>query len=213
MRITLVMVAEPEPLHVRGRDKMIILLYLIVILGWALLILIIKCRKAREKRIAMAEPQNQNAIHVIQIGNTFYDVIPINNPSASVARCPRRCHHHSHCRRSVRVQRSESNSSINNINAHTNPSFVLDEGVYPGAPPSGLEAPPSYDEVIRLPNQYPKITSSSTVVTPINEHPPPTIAEIEGNDNSITTITSLSPAVFSNQQQRTPANETRTCVT
>lgn len=36
---------------------MIILLYLIVIFGWALLILVIKCRKAREKRIALAQQE------------------------------------------------------------------------------------------------------------------------------------------------------------
>lgn len=66
------MVAEAA--HVHGHEKvrslvcaselillqsfqMIILLYLIVIFGWALLILVIKCRKAREKRIAMAQQE------------------------------------------------------------------------------------------------------------------------------------------------------------
>lgn len=39
---------------------MIILLYLIVIFGWALLILVIKCRKAREKRIAMAQQEGKS---------------------------------------------------------------------------------------------------------------------------------------------------------
>lgn len=67
------------------------------------------------------------------------------------------------------------------------------------APPPGLEAPPSYDEVIRLPNQYPKL--NSTAVTPVNENPPPTIAEIEANGHSITTITSSSPAVITSQQR------------
>jgi hypothetical protein len=65
-----------------------------------------------------------------------------------------------------------------------------------------LEAPPSYDEVIRLPNQYPKL--NSTTVTPVSENPPPTIAEIEANGHSITTITSLSPAVITNQPSRSP---------
>jgi hypothetical protein len=43
--------------------QMIILLYLIVILGWALLILIIKCRKAREKRIALAQQEGEKAFY------------------------------------------------------------------------------------------------------------------------------------------------------
>lgn len=149
---------------------------------------------------------------MIQIGNTFYDVIPITNPSASATRC----HHHSHCRRGYNIRHSESNSSLN-ANSHSNPTFVMDEGIYPSgepasvlclmiqsinsfsAPPPGLEAPPSYDEVIRLPNQYPKL--NSTAVTPVNENPPPTIAEIEANGHSITTITSSSPAVITNQQR------------
>lgn len=154
--------------------------------------------------------QTQGAVHVIQIGNSFYDVIPITNPSSSTARC----HHHGHCRRGFHIRHSASNSSLD-INSHTNPTFVLDEGVYPSgkpqksaavdfstyfaisAPPPGLEAPPSYDEVIRLPNHYPKITSS-TSVTPVNENPP-TIAEIEANGHSITTLTSSSPAVITSQ--------------
>lgn len=123
-------------------EQMIILLYLTVIFGWALLILVIKCRKAREKRIALAQQegthyenvlgradifiwshvsaQTQNAVHVIQIGNSFYDVIPITNPSST------RCHHN--CRRGYQIRHSTSNSSLN---AHTNPTFVLDEGIYP----------------------------------------------------------------------------------
>lgn len=199
---------------------MIILLYLIVILGWALLILVIKCRKAREKRIALAqqEAQIENSVHVIQIGNTFYDVIPITNPSSSVTHC----HHHSHCRRGYHMRHCDSNSSLN-ANSHTNPTFVMDEGVFPGgelikgclisqnlrqfilAPAAGLEAPPSYDEVIRLPNQYPKLNNSTAVT--VSENPPPTIAEIEANGDSVTTITSLSPAVITSQQ-RNSANRT-----
>lgn len=124
---------------------MIILLYLIVISGWALLILLIKCRKAREKRIAMEQQQGmtrigifgicvtkitinflpfsaqiQNAVHVIQIGNSFYDVIPISRCSHSHSRC-----------RGFHIRNSESNSSLSQANSHVNPSFILEEGVYP----------------------------------------------------------------------------------
>ena len=107
--------------------EMIILLYLCVILGWALLILVIKCRKAREKRLLLQqqqEAQAQAAVHVIQIGNNFYDVIPITNNGS-------RCsldHTHPHtCRRFLQ---SNSTSSLNR-QSHTNPSFIMDESIFP----------------------------------------------------------------------------------
>lgn len=133
-------------------------------------------------------------------------MIPVTNPS--------RCHHSHPCRRGYQIRQSSSNLSLN---AHTNPTFVLDEGVYPSgkmvnqfneneisecisAPPVRNELPPSYDEVIRLPNQYPK--PQSTLATPEgdNEHPP-TIAEIEASEQSIATISSSSPALITNQQR------------
>lgn len=49
--------------------QMIILLYLIVILGWALLILVIKCRKAREKRIALAQQEGEKIDFLLKLAN------------------------------------------------------------------------------------------------------------------------------------------------
>lgn len=60
------------------------------------------------------------------------------------------------------------------------------------APAPSHEMPPSYDEVIRLPNQYPKRDS---VHASRENLPPPTIEEIEGS-HSITTITSQTPAII-----------------
>ena len=60
------------------------------------------------------------------------------------------------------------------------------------APASSLEAPPCYDDVIRLPNQYPKRNSA-------NNESPPTLEEIE-RDNSNTTINSQSTAIFVTSQ-------------
>jgi hypothetical protein len=51
--------------------------------------------------------------------------------------------------------------------------------------------PPSYDEVLRLPHQYPKRDS---VHASTENLPPPTIEEIEGSQ--ITTITSQTPAII-----------------
>jgi hypothetical protein len=60
------------------------------------------------------------------------------------------------------------------------------------APAPSHEMPPSYDEVIRLPNQYPKRDS---VHASTENLPPPTIEEIEGS-HSITTITSQTPVII-----------------
>lgn len=60
------------------------------------------------------------------------------------------------------------------------------------APASSIEAPPSYDDVIRLPNQYPKRNSS-------NSENPPTLEEIE-RDNSSTTVNSQSTAIYVTSQ-------------
>ena len=67
-------------------------------------------------------------MHVIQIGNSFYDVIPISRCQYSHNRC-----------RGFHIRESSasiSNTSLSsaNQNAHVNPSFVMDEesgGVFP----------------------------------------------------------------------------------
>lgn len=59
--------------------------------------------------------------------------------------------------------------------------------------------PPSYDEVIRLPNQYPKRTESREN---LENSPPPTMAEIEEGNHSIATITSQTPAIITQQYER-----------
>jgi hypothetical protein len=70
-------------------------------------------------------------------------------------------------------------------------SFVL----APAPSDSNSELPPSYDEVIRLPNQYPKRSSSV-------HDDPPTLEELEEN-NSIMTISANTPAVFTQSRERT----------
>ncbi|KAG5677883.1 hypothetical protein PVAND_007600 [Polypedilum vanderplanki] len=134
------------------------------------------------------QAEAHNSVHVIQIGNSFYDVIPI-----------RRCQHSNSRCRGYHIRHSESNASLSN--SHVNPTFVLDEGVYPSAPASHLEAPPTYEEVLRLPNQYPKRNNLNT--SNIN---PPALAEIE-NNHSIMTITPQTPAIFTtNASQQQIAN-------
>lgn len=59
--------------------------------------------------------------------------------------------------------------------------------------------PPSYDEVIRLPNQYPKINSTHASTENL---PPPTLDELERGNYSIATITSQTPAIITQQSFR-----------
>lgn len=120
---------------------------------------------------------------------------------------------HSRCR-GFHIRQSDSSpslSSVSNSNAHVNPSFVMDEGIYPSgnknifnriqhltkyrsAIAPSQEMPPSYDEVIRFSNHYPKVIANAENI------PPPTLQEIEQEVHSITTITSQTPAIITQPQ-------------
>jgi hypothetical protein len=69
--------------------------------------------------------------------------------------------------------------------------------------------PPSYDEVIRLPNQYPKLTSTYASTENL---PPPTLEEIERGSHSITTITSQTPAIITQPNHRIVHERTQSAV-
>ncbi|XP_055607041.1 uncharacterized protein LOC129754838 [Uranotaenia lowii] len=157
---------------------MIIFLYLILVLAWALLIIILKCKKARAKRLAELEEAAQQ-VHVVQIGSNLYDIMSIHHhhhrhPYGTMYDClgtgAGDHHHHLH-----------SSSGRNAGISHSNAAFVGDDGsVYPGSNIPPLEPPPSYDEVIRLPAHYPKVETfvPEMVVPPPSFTPtgmPPTI--------------------------------------
>lgn len=134
-------------------ESMIIFLYLILVLAWALLIIILKCKKARAKRLAELQEATQ-PVHVVQIGSNLYDIMSVQ-------------HHHHH--RSPYGTMYEclgpadptcgghTRSAMTSV-THSNAAFVGDDGsVYPGSNIPPLEPPPSYEEVIRLPAHYPKV--------------------------------------------------------
>lgn len=131
---------------------MIIFLYLVLVLAWALLIIVLKCKKARAKRLAELQEASQS-VHVVQIGSNLYDIMAIQ-------------HHHHHrspygtmydCLGTVADQQTNGRSTTTNV-THSNAAFVGDDGsVYPGSNIPPLEPPPSYEEVIRLPAYYPKV--------------------------------------------------------
>lgn len=159
---------------------MIIFLYLILVLAWALLIIILKCKKARAKRLAELQEAAQ-PVHVVQIGSNLYDIMSIQ-------------HHHHHrapygtvydCLGSTgEVGCGQTHrSGTGTVVTHSNAAFIGDDGsVYPGSNIPPLEPPPSYDEVIRLPAHYPKVET----FVPEMVVPPPSApaTHTEGNTSS-----------------------------
>lgn len=112
---------------------MIIFLYLILVLAWALLIVILKCKKARAKRLAELQEAAQ-PVHVVQIGSNLYDIMAIQ-------------HHHHHSRPPYGTVYDclgandgyggagggQTRSSTTTV-THSNAAFIGDDGsVYPGS--------------------------------------------------------------------------------
>lgn len=159
---------------------MIIFLYLILVLAWALLIIILKCKKARAKRLAELQEAAQ-PVHVVQIGSNLYDIMSIQHhhhhrpPYGTMYDCLGPADHPS-----SGVGHARSSTSV----THSNAAFVGDDGsVYPGSNIPPLEPPPSYDEVIRLPAHYPKVETfvPEMVVPP---QPPPPFDHVPHGDGS-----------------------------
>lgn len=162
---------------------MIIFLYLILVLAWALLIVILKCKKARAKRLAELQEAAQ-PVHVVQIGSNLYDIMAIQ-------------HHHHHSRPPYGTVYDclgandgygggQTRSSTTTV-THSNAAFIGDDGsVYPGSNIPPIEPPPSYDEVIRLPAHYPKVETfvPEMVVPPPSSPPPPVDANGAGSGES-----------------------------
>lgn len=177
---------------------MIIFLYLILVLAWALLIIVLKCKKARAKRLAELQEASQ-PVHVVQIGSNLYDIMSIQHhhhhlgrvpPYGTVYDCLGTGDHQHH----QRQQANGTGRSLTTSVTHSNAAFVGDDGsVYPGSHISPLEPPPSYDEVIRLPAHYPKVeTFVPEMVVPPNE-PAPVGGEAAGANGSVATAAPSEP--------------------
>lgn len=157
---------------------MIIFLYLILVLAWALLIIILKCKKARAKRLAELQEAAQ-PVHVVQIGSNLYDIMSIQQ------------HHHHHRAPYGTVYDclgtgegcGQSHRSGTTTVTHSNAAFIGDDGsVYPGSNIPPLEPPPSYDEVIRLPAHYPKVETFIPEMVVPPPPPPPSAAQVAPMD-------------------------------
>lgn len=144
------------------------LFYLLLIVGWILLILVLKCKRARAKRLAEEQAAAAAAqCHIIQIGSNYYDIVPSNHPFTA------------NSYRSCSTLHLDETNGLNNNRVseeiHTNPAFIIHDegGVFPttGTLP---DLPPSYDEVIRLPNSYPKVAPR------LSAQPPPEAPRYEG---------------------------------
>ncbi|XP_001687944.2 uncharacterized protein LOC121592710 isoform X2 [Anopheles merus] len=173
---------------------MIIFLYLILVLAWALLIIILKCKKARAKRLAEQEEMAQ-PVHVVQIGSNLYDIMSLHRDNYSGVYS---CLEHG----TIAQHRQRASASV----THSNAAFVGDDGsIYPGNGMVALEPPPSYEEVIRLPAYYPKVETfvPEMVVPPstgprphtVATQPPPVpLHQARGNTMESSTVATISPS-------------------
>uniref|UniRef100_A0A182WJD6 Uncharacterized protein n=1 Tax=Anopheles minimus TaxID=112268 RepID=A0A182WJD6_9DIPT len=171
---------------------MIIFLYLILVLAWALLIIILKCKKARAKRLAEQEEMAQ-PVHVVQIGSNLYDIMSLHRDNYSGVYS---CLEHG----TIAQHRQRASASV----THSNAAFIGDDGsIYPGNGMVALEPPPSYEEVIRLPAYYPKVeTFVPEMVVPPSLPRPHTVAtqqaaqlhQTRGGTTDLTTVATIAPA-------------------
>ncbi|XP_050075541.1 uncharacterized protein LOC126562976 [Anopheles maculipalpis] len=171
---------------------MIIFLYLILVLAWALLIIILKCKKARAKRLAEQEEMAQ-PVHVVQIGSNLYDIMSLHRDNYSGVYS---CLEHG----TIAQHRQRASASV----THSNAAFVGDDGsVYPGNGMVALEPPPSYEEVIRLPAYYPKVeTFVPEMVVPPSLPRPHTVAtqqpaqlhQTRAGTVDLTTVATIAPS-------------------
>lgn len=150
-------------------------------MGWIFLILILKCKRARAKRLA----EEQAAIaaqpcHVIQIGSNYYDIIPVssnhnfsNYRSCTSTNCNLQQQQVADSNNNITTSSNPSSisappTSHSNVRTHTrrsshithtNQAFIMDEGgIFPST--TTCDLPPSYDDVMRLPTSYPKVAPS-----------------------------------------------------
>lgn len=155
------------------------LFYLLLILGWIFLILVLKCKRARAKRLA--EEAASAAItaqpcHVIQIGSNYYDIIPVSSSQhhnfSNYRTCANTdCNLHQHQHADSNNNLTASTTSLTTAGTrnhrrasshitHTNQAFIMDEGgIFPSTA-TCPDLPPSYDDVMRLPTSYPKVAPS-----------------------------------------------------
>uniref|UniRef100_A0A336KCF2 CSON006894 protein n=1 Tax=Culicoides sonorensis TaxID=179676 RepID=A0A336KCF2_CULSO len=145
--------------------------YLSLILGWIFLILMLKCKRARAKRLAeeleQATVVAAQPCHVIQIGSNYYDIIPVSssNNFSNYRSCINECDVQHRLRNAdsnnnmtIEETPITTNSNTSQI-THTNPAFILDNGgIFPSS--TNCDLPPSYEDVMRLPTSFPKMAPS-----------------------------------------------------
>lgn len=186
--------------------------YLLLILGWIFLILVLKCKRARAKRLA--EEQAAAAIaaqpcHVIQIGSNYYDIIPVSSSSHHNFSNYRSCANE--CNLQHQLANADSNNNVTSSTTslsgtgvthptrghsrrashvtHTNQAFIMDEGgIFPST--TTCDLPPSYEDVMRLPTSYPKVAPAP--FTPSYDE----IMQSEYERNARNNLNSNGPAII-----------------
>ncbi|KAM7345914.1 uncharacterized protein ACRADG_011986 isoform 1-T2 [Cochliomyia hominivorax] len=136
--------------------------YLILILGWILIVLFLKCKKSITPHIgltdnytdAIGSDQRRPSVHIIQLQQN-----DLENENQLNTYHQRSNSLRLHSQRQPLAAIGEHNiDSIYQNEAIANPAYTHDEEYIINAPP------PSYDEVMRQPEIYPKVNNKRTDV-------------------------------------------------
>ncbi|XP_054740661.1 uncharacterized protein LOC129246124 [Anastrepha obliqua] len=141
--------------------------YLFLILGWILIVLFLKCKKSITPHFAFAEnytdaiaADRRPSVHIIQLPPEEMDnedqfIDSYHQRSSSLRRHSNRSQHSAmHEERTVETTYP--------TDAVVNPAYMHDEEYIINAPP------PSYEEVMRQPEVYPKVHQSTSKVSDAN---------------------------------------------
>ncbi|XP_023308677.2 uncharacterized protein LOC111690431 [Lucilia cuprina] len=137
--------------------------YLVLILGWILIVLFLKCKKSITPHIgltdnytdAIGSDQRRPSVHIIQLQRNDLDnedqlIDAYHQRSSSLRR---------HSQRLPLSAIGERNiETTYSTEAVVNPAYIHDDEYIINAPP------PSYDEVMRQPEIYPKVTNKISSV-------------------------------------------------
>ncbi|XP_030387635.1 uncharacterized protein LOC115634188 [Scaptodrosophila lebanonensis] len=141
--------------------------YLVLILGWILIVLFLKCKKSLAAPFAfgdnytdaIAETDRRPSVHVIQLPSEDLEQEErfINGFHRNTANLQRHSHR---SQRSTLDQRTIETTYP--TDAVVNPAYTNDEDYVINAPP------PSYEEVMRQPQVYPQVRSNNRKISDMN---------------------------------------------
>ncbi|XP_037953005.1 uncharacterized protein LOC119683412, partial [Teleopsis dalmanni] len=134
--------------------------YLVLILGWILIVLFLKCKKTITPHFAFTDNYTdaigtgrRPSIHVIQLQSD--DIESENRLMDSYHQNSQSLRRHSHRSQRSTIEERTIETATYPTDAVINPAYTHDEEYIINAPP------PSYEEVMRQPEVYPKVHQTS----------------------------------------------------